>query len=93
MYTRPKDGFSNIFKKPDEASNIDKIRLKTETYVTAKIPARRWDIYAIENDWRVMLVDIGDTVPDKPDRSFITYVNGTSFRLYLRNLQRNLSNG
>lgn len=74
VYIRPKKGFSEKFKKPDKPSNIDKIRLKTETYATAKKIAGRWDVYAIENDWRSMLVDRGDTVPDKPDGSFIAYV-------------------
>ncbi len=74
VYIRPKDAFSAKFKTPEKVSKIDEIRLKTETYGTAKKLAGRWDIYAIENDWRGMLIERGGAVPDKPDGSFIAYV-------------------
>lgn len=75
VYIYPKEEFSGKFlPTPDEPTAIDKIRLKGDTYLTAKKLAHGWDVHSIEFDWRRMLVAKGGKVPEKPDGSFINYV-------------------
>ncbi|MEM9358531.1 MAG: replication initiator protein A [Pseudomonadota bacterium] len=75
---RPKPEFSELFQKPKAVSEIEKqidaIRLKTETYDNARKFAAGWDMYnEIEDAWRTMLKK-RQSVPDKPDGSFVNYV-------------------
>jgi plasmid replication initiation protein len=73
VYIYPKSAFTEKFQPKLSSSAIDKIRLKADTYLTAKRLAPKHDIYGIEDDWRRMLLQKGEGVPDKPDGSFIAY--------------------
>jgi len=74
VYIYPKDEFLNSYNKISIPKSIDKIRLKGDTYIKAKKYAKGWDIYAIEDDWRIMLSEKGGEVPQSADGSFIAYV-------------------
>ena len=74
VYIFPKDTFATKYKTKTQPSAIDKIRLKPDTYQTAKRLAPKHDVYGIEDDWRRMLHQKGESVPEKPDGSFIAYV-------------------
>ena len=74
VYIYPKESFTNKYIHKAQPSAIDKIRLKPDTYQTAKRLANKHDIYGIEDDWRRMLGKKGEGVPEKPDGSFIAYV-------------------
>jgi hypothetical protein len=52
---------------------IDKIRLKPQTYETARKFAAGYDMYMIEDEWRHMLETKGE-MPLKPDGSFVGFV-------------------
>ena len=74
VYIRPKNAFTEKFTPKPTPTAVDKIRLNPSTYQTAKRLAPKHDVYGIEDDWRRMLVQKGEAVPDKPDGSFIAYV-------------------
>ena len=74
VYIYPKDEFTGMYNKKEVPTAIDKIRLKPDTYTKAKKFAKGRDIYAIEEDWRIMLVEKGGEVPRSPDGSYINYV-------------------
>ena len=74
VYIYPKESLLNNCTAPEQPSNIDSIRLKTETYETAKRIAVGLDVYSIEQIWRRMLNDKGGVIPDKPDGSYIAFV-------------------
>ena len=74
VYIYPKSAFTEKFQRKQPPSAVDKIRLKPNTYQTAKRFAPKHDIYGIEDDWRRMLLQKGEGIPDKPDGSFIAYV-------------------
>lgn len=74
VYIHPKYEFKGKYEKKSPPSAIDKIRLKVDTYSTAKNFTTGWDVYYIETEWRRMLKEKGGDVPKKPDGSFIAYV-------------------
>jgi plasmid replication initiation protein len=74
VYIHPRSAFAEKFQTKQAPSAVDKIRLKPDTYQTAKRFAPKHDIYGIEDDWRRMLLQKGEGVPEKPDGSFIAYV-------------------
>lgn len=73
LHIYPKDEFQKKFKRPTPPSAIDQVKLKPDTYEKARRFAGQFDVYFIENEWRAMLAD-KNTVPDKPEGSFINYV-------------------
>lgn len=74
VYIYPRSVFAEKFQPKQAPSAVDKIRLKPETYQTAKRFTSKHDVYGIEDDWRRMLLQKGEGVPEKPDGSFIAYV-------------------
>ena len=74
VYIYPKATFLEKYRTKKPPSAVDKIRLKPDTYQTAKRFAPKHDVYGIEDDWRRMLLKKGESIPDKPDGSFIAYV-------------------
>lgn len=74
VYIYPRSAFAGKFQTRQVPSAVDKIRLKPDTYQIAKRFAPKHDIYGIEDDWRRMLLQKGEGVPEKPDGSFIAYV-------------------
>jgi len=73
VYIRPRPEFSKRYKSKEKPSPVDRIHLKPKTYENAKELAGGWDLYQIEDDWRIMLHGL-DKMPDKPDGSFVGYV-------------------
>lgn len=73
VHIRPRPSLIEVYKKPEKPSGIDKIHLKLDTLEKAKRFAQGWDIHGIERDWREMLAS-KNSIPDKPDGSFINYV-------------------
>lgn len=73
VFMYPKSKFIEKYTPEIKPSSVDTIRLKAKTYETAKQFAQGFDIYFIEDDWRMMLAQKG-SIPEKPDGSFINYV-------------------
>jgi len=48
------------------------IRLKTATYEKARQVAPRWDVYALENEWKEWIAKKGE-LPKNPDAAFIGF--------------------
>ena len=74
VHIYPKNEFAKKFQPKTAPSAVDKIRLKPDTYQTAKRFAPKHDVYGIEDNWRRMLMKKkGEGVPNSPDGSFIAY--------------------
>jgi hypothetical protein len=69
----PKDDFASIYNEAPAPAAIDQIHLKTKTYETAKKHAKGYDVYFIEQEWRLMLA-AKNSIPEKPDGSYINYL-------------------
>ena len=70
---RPRSDFTEIYTEVEDTAQIDSIKLRGQTYDTAKKFAQGWDIYFLETEWRRMLTQ-RKAVPEKPDGSFVGYV-------------------
>jgi len=73
IYIYPKTEFTEKYTVKPELIAIDQIHLKSKTYDTANKLAKGFDIYFIEQEWRMMLEQKG-SIPEKPDGSFINYL-------------------
>lgn len=73
VYIRPRPEFQKRFNPKKKSGGVDRIRLKPATYENATKLASGWDLYQIEDDWRIMLHGL-DKLPEKPDGSFVGYV-------------------
>lgn len=69
----PKQKLIDAYTNTPSPSRLDQIRLKTKTYDTAKKLANGFDIYFIEQEWRMML-DRKNSIPEKPDGSYINFL-------------------
>jgi plasmid replication initiation protein len=70
---RPRQEFLDVYEQPQKPSAIDKIRLKPQTYETARKFAGGYDMYMLEDEWRYMLAKKGE-MPQTPDGSFVGFV-------------------
>ncbi len=71
----PKKVFKERLKatRPTEIDPALPYRLKPQTYENAKRFAKGWDVYALEQDWREMLIR-KNSLPESPDGSFVGFV-------------------
>lgn len=70
---RPRRDFKELYNEPEKPSAVDQIRLMDTTPERAKKFASGWDIYHLQNQWRMMLRD-KNSIPENPDGSFMAYV-------------------
>jgi len=73
IYIYPKAKFIEKFTPKPKPTAIDQIKLKSKTYDTAIKHAMGFDVYFIEQEWRMMLGQ-KNSIPEKPDGSFINYL-------------------
>ena len=74
-YTGENDEFV-IFKNRrfiKEIKDIGRIRLQPETYEKAKQAAPSWDIYYLEEEWRMWIGSKGGELPKRPDAAFLGF--------------------
>lgn len=61
-------------RQPSVAGNSPKETiLRGETYLKAKEAAPSWDVYYLEEQWRMWMVDKGMPAPDNPDAAFLGF--------------------
>jgi len=62
-----------IQEPPLPSSAIDALRLDPETYNEARTIAHGWDVYHLEQEWRVWMADGGLDAPRNPDKAFLGF--------------------
>lgn len=60
-------------RKAQEVITHDFPRLDPETYHDARLVAPGWDVYVLEQDWRMWWMDSGKPQLHKPDAAFIAF--------------------
>lgn len=65
--------FSNRRTREEITAQADTIRLDPETYHDARTCAPGWDIYELEQKWRMWMLEGGMDAPKNPDRAFLGF--------------------
>lgn len=69
MEVSPKPEFLDIYLDTDAASPVDAVCLSPETYEKAREAAPSWDVYFLEQEWRMWM----NEPPRHPDGAFIGF--------------------
>ena len=49
------------------------LKLKGETYEEANKVAPRWDVYHLEREWHIWIVEGDKSIPKDPDKAFLGF--------------------
>lgn len=63
----------NSRKHQEKKAISGRITLQTGTYAKAKQAAPSWDIYHLEQEWRMWMTSDGKSLPEYPDKAFIGF--------------------
>ena len=65
----PKAEFLDVYYETEAASAVDAIRLSPGAYETAREAAPGWDVYVLEQEWRMWMSE----PPRHPDSAFVGF--------------------
>ena len=63
----------NAMEPVIEALTTAMVRLTPDAYSQAREVAPGWDVYALEQEWRVWMADGGLDAPANPDKAFLGF--------------------
>jgi plasmid replication initiation protein len=73
LKTKERQALDTKLQAQEKQLSLFGVRLKTQTYETAKALASGWDIYALEAEWKAWGKQQHDWPPKNPDAAFLGF--------------------